>query len=201
MSVRDGLLAILSDRPMHAYELRGEFERRTTSAWPLNMGQVTVTLSSLVKAGLAEAEPDGDAPVRYHVTDAGVEAVEAWWRAAADRATPAREEVSIKLALAISDPSIDVVAVITAQRAATVSAMQELTRLKRDASGPEDLGWRLTLDRMLFAADAEVRWLDHVREELRHERTATGQATGRRHAARPVPAGAPRLPETEGAAR
>lgn len=169
MSVRDGLMAVLSGRPMHAYELRGEFERRTASAWPLNMGQVTVTLSSLVKAGLAEAMPDGETPVRYRVTDAGRTEVQTWWHTAADRATPVREDVAIKLALAIADPAVNVGGVIAAQRAATVTAMQELTRLKRDADGPDDLGWRLTLDRMLFSADAEVRWLDHVIEQVKRD--------------------------------
>jgi len=201
MSVREGLLAVLTERPMHAYELRGEFERRTTSAWPLNMGQVTVTLGSLVKAGLAEAEPDGDAPVRYRVTDAGRAQVRAWWLAAADRATPAREEVSIKLALALADPEVDVAAVIANQRAATLGAMQDLTRLKREATEPDDLGWRLTLDRMIFAADAEVRWLDHVREQVARGRARPGEL---RPSAPGGPAGATAVDthqETEEAAR
>ncbi|WP_154795806.1 PadR family transcriptional regulator [Occultella kanbiaonis] len=201
MSVRDGLLAILTDRPMHAYELRGEFERRTTSAWPLNMGQVTVTLGSLVKAGLAEPDPDGDAPVRYRVTDTGLAQVRAWWLDPADRATPAREEVSIKLALAIGAPSVDVATVIASQRAATVSAMHDLTRLKRDATEPDDLGWRLTLDRMIFAADAEVRWLDHVREQVARGRTRSGPARATAADEQVTPAVTDPHAETERAAR
>ncbi|MPV48984.1 MULTISPECIES: PadR family transcriptional regulator [unclassified Pseudactinotalea] len=197
MSVRDGLLATLSARPMHAYELRGEFERRTTSAWPLNMGQVTVTLGSLVKTGLAEPEPESDAPVRYRITEAGSAHVRSWWLEAADRATPAREEVGIKLALAVGDPSVDVAEVVANQRAATLGAMHDLTRLKRAATEPEDLGWRITLDRMIFAADAEVRWLDHVREQVARTGIRAG-ATGATTAGEPGPALAVDAhPETE----
>ena len=32
--------------------------------------------------------------------------------------------------------------------------------------GPEELAWSLVVDSMIFAAEAEVRWLDHSEQRL-----------------------------------
>ena len=58
MSVRNGLLALLAEQPMHGYQLRQEFERRTGSTWPLNIGQVYTTLHRLVGEQGQQAVPD-----------------------------------------------------------------------------------------------------------------------------------------------
>ncbi len=78
---------------------------------------------------------------------------------------PARDELAIKLAMAVTAPGVDVVQVVQAQRTATLRTLQDLTRLKADAPAvPADQGdraWRLVLESMIFQAEAEVRWLDH----------------------------------------
>lgn len=180
MSVRLGLLAVLTSGPRHAYDLRSEFESRTARAWQLNMGQVTTTLASLVKAGLAEELPDASdrgAP-RFAATARGREEVARWWATGTDRLTPAREETTIKLALAVTDPAVDVESVLQAQRLATMAALRDLTRLKpANVDDAADLAWDLTLDNMLFAAEAELRWLDHVAERMRR-RPPRGRNSG-----------------------
>ena len=68
-----------------------------------------------------------------------------------------------------------------------MAALQDYTRLKtrpRDASGATaaagdqtdtaDLAWGLVLDSLVFAAEAEIRWLDHCEARLR--RAAAGRA-------------------------
>ncbi|GAA4291170.1 hypothetical protein GCM10023178_64170 [Actinomadura luteofluorescens] len=47
MSIRHGLLALLSQGPRYGYQLRAEFESSTGATWPLNIGQVYSTLSRL----------------------------------------------------------------------------------------------------------------------------------------------------------
>ena len=44
--------------------------------------------------------------------------------------------------------------------------MQELTRLKANATSSDDLAWLLVVDSMVFQAEAEVRWLDHCEARL-----------------------------------
>jgi DNA-binding PadR family transcriptional regulator len=44
VSVRQSLLAILDQGPCYGYQLKSEFDRRTGSTWPLNVGQIYNTL-------------------------------------------------------------------------------------------------------------------------------------------------------------
>src|SRR3954451_23590535 len=176
MSVRQALLALLEQGPMYGYQLRAEFERRTGSTWPLNVGQVYTTLTRLERDGLvAEDGADGEGHVIYRVTDAGREAVATWFTTPVERTQPPRDELAIKLALAVTVPGVDVGTVIQQQRSATIAALQDYTRLKRGrASDPQqlsddgsDMAWSLVLDSLVFAAEAEIRWLDHCEARLR----------------------------------
>jgi DNA-binding PadR family transcriptional regulator len=187
MSVRQGLLALLADEPMHAYQLRQQFEHRTGGTWPLNMGQVSTTLDRLVRDGLVQPEPGDDDVQRYRLTDAGRTELAHWWSTPVVRSAPSRDELTIKLALAVTAPGVDVRAIVQAQRTETLRALRDLTRLKADlpAGGVgDDLAWSLVLDSLVFAAEAEVRWLDHV-----EARVARAAAAGLTPSA--TPAGAP----------
>ncbi len=166
MSVKQALLALLEQGPMYGYQLRAEFEQRTGSTWPLNVGQVYTTLTRLERDGLVEGgEQDGEGHVIYRVTDAGRAEVAAWFTTPVPRTQPPRDELAIKLAFAVTLPGVDVGAVIQQQRSATMAALQDYTRLKR--AGNADLAWGLVLDSLVFAAEAEVRWLDHCEARLR----------------------------------
>jgi DNA-binding PadR family transcriptional regulator len=173
MSVRQALLALLEQGPMYGYQLRSEFERRTGSTWPLNVGQVYTTLTRLERDGLvAEHGADGEGHVIYEVTTAGRDEVATWFTTPVARTTPPRDELAIKLALAVTVPGVDVGSVIQQQRSATMSALQDYTRLKRragESSERADLAWGLVLDSLVFAAEAEVRWLDHCEARLRRQ--------------------------------
>jgi DNA-binding PadR family transcriptional regulator len=181
MSVRQALLALLEQGPMYGYQLRAEFERRTGSTWPLNIGQVYTTLTRLERDGLvAEDGADGEGHVVYRVTDAGRDEVATWFTTPVERTQPPRDELAIKLALAVTVPGVDVGTVIQQQRSATISALQDYTRLKRgrptNADDPADMAWSLVLDSLVFAAEAEVRWLDHCEARLRRAQLERGDS-------------------------
>ena len=163
MSVRHALLALLTERPQHGYHLKAEFERRTGGTWPLNIGQVYTTLQRLERDRLVSArEPAEDGSVLYEATGPGSEEVARWWRSPVDRASPVRDELAIKLALAVTVPGVDVATLVQAQRSATMSWLQQLTRLTTRGEDTHDLAWSLVIQRLLFDAEAEARWLDHV---------------------------------------
>ena len=134
MSVRQSLLALLDLEPMYGYQLRAEFEARTGSTWPLNIGQVYTTLGRLERDGLVVVQGDDDeGHTTYAITDAGRDEVRTWFVTPVGRDAPPRDELAIKLALAVSVPGVDVHAVVQTQRTATVQALQEYTRLKHRA--------------------------------------------------------------------
>lgn len=169
---------------MHGYQLKQQFEQRTGGTWPLNIGQVYTTVQRLVRDGLVEPVDDADADVeRFRLTDAGrVEAV-SWWSTPVTRGAPARDELVIKLALAVTAPGVDVAGVVQAQRTETMRALRDYTRLKADhadgvaPAGRSELAWSLVLDNLIFDAEAEVRWLDHVEARVRRAATEVPEPT------------------------
>jgi DNA-binding PadR family transcriptional regulator len=170
MTVRNALLALLEQGPMYGYQLRAEFERRTGATWPLNVGQVYTTLSRLERDGFVEGTgADDDGHVMYVATAAGHEEVAAWFTTPVARTQPPRDELAIKLALAVTVPGVDVGTVIQQQRSATMGALQDYTRVKRAGGdgSPDDLAWSLVLDSLVFNAEAEIRWLDHCEARVR----------------------------------
>ncbi|MFG6195748.1 PadR family transcriptional regulator [Nonomuraea sp. JJY05] len=159
MSIRHGLLALLSSGPRYGYQLRVEFEASTGATWPLNIGQVYTTLSRLERDGLVTpggADEQGRAV--YTITEAGREELERWFSTPVAHADRPRDELAIKIAMAVAG-GLDVAEVIQTQRMATMRGLQELTRAKRAAAG--GFAQRLVLDSLIFKAEAEQRWLDH----------------------------------------
>jgi DNA-binding PadR family transcriptional regulator len=169
MSVRLSLLALLDQGPRYGGQLRSEFETRTGGVWPLNVGQVYTTLSRLERDGLVESTGEDDSGhVIYRITRTGSAEVAAWFATPVDRVAPARDELAIKLAFAVTVPGLDVSRIVNRQRAATVGALQDYTRLKDQLmDDPAELPWLLVLDSLVFAAEAEVRWLDHIESRVR----------------------------------
>jgi len=161
--VKHGLLALLERGPMYGYQLRSEFEASTGSTWPLNVGQVYTTLARLERDGLVEpvGESDAEGRVTYRITDAGRAEVAGWFATPVNGESPPRDELAIKLAMALTTPGVDTHRVIQTQRTATLRSLQDLTRLKARADEQADAAWLLVLESMIFKAEAEVRWLDY----------------------------------------
>lgn len=176
MSIRNGLLALLLEGRAYGSQLRTDFEERTGGTWPLNIGQVYQTLDRLVRDGLVVAEDvrAADIPVQarslYRITDAGQAEVLRWFAEPVARGPAPRDELAIKLAVAVCSPRADVTRIIDLQRAATMGALQELTALRRRQLGEdrtrEREPWMLILDRMIFDTEAELRWLEHCESTL-----------------------------------
>ena len=170
MSVRQSLLAILDQGPCYGYQLRAEFDRRTGSTWPLNVGQIYNTLERLERDGLVErGEADEQGHVYWAITDAGSAEVAGWLSSPVERGSGTREELAIKLAVAATLPGVDLAAVFRAQRAASLARLQELQRSTSTATapeGPEQLARALVIDALISTADAELRWLDQAEQRI-----------------------------------
>jgi DNA-binding PadR family transcriptional regulator len=149
--------------------LRTEFDRRTGSVWPLNVGQIYNTLERLERDGLvARGAPDEHGHVYWRITDEGTAAVAAWLVEPVQRSQAPRDELAIKISLAATLPGADATEVIRTQRAASVQRLRELERAQEDSDeeGTEGLARALVLDSLIVAVEAELRWLDRAADRL-----------------------------------
>jgi DNA-binding PadR family transcriptional regulator len=191
MSVRHALLALLSEGPKYGLQLREEFEARTGEVWPLNVGQVYTTLQRLERDGLVESDGSADeGPQKgFRITSGGARELAAWLRTPPDLSSPPRDELVMKVLVALRVPGVDVHEVIQVHRRYLVELMQQWTRLKEDEA-EFDLGLALVVDAELFRLDSVIRWLDAA--EGRLKRDAADRATESTTAPAPRPASAPR---------
>lgn len=185
MSVRHALLGLLSEGPKYGHQLRQEFEARTGDVWALNVGQVYTTLQRLERDGLVASEDEAaEGPQKaFRITEAGAEELAGWLRTPPDLTTPPRDELVIKVLVALAMPAVDVHEVIQAHRRYLVELMQQWTRLKED-EGEFDLPLALVVDAELGRLDSVIRWLDTADGRLKRAEVAPPA---------PTAASAPRL--------
>jgi DNA-binding PadR family transcriptional regulator len=167
MSVRHALLALLSEGPKYGLQLREEFEARTGEVWPLNVGQVYTTLQRLERDGLVASEGADEGPQKaYEITESGAAELAEWLRTPPDLSAPPRDELVMKVLVAIRLPGTDVHEVIQAHRRYLVQLMQQWTRIK-EGGAEGDLSLSLAVDAEIFRLDAVVRWLDAADARLK----------------------------------
>ena len=161
MSIPHALLALLTEGPKYGFRLQNEFEARTGEVWPLNVGQVYTTLQRLERDGLVETD-DGEAQrsrKRYRITTAGSSELAEWLRTPPELVPPPRDELVIKVLVALQVPGTDVHEILQVHRRHVVETMQRYTRVKASA-GADDVALALVADSELFRLEGIVRWLD-----------------------------------------
>ena len=162
MSVRHALLALLSEGPKYGLLLRQEFEAGTGEVWPLNVGQVYTTLERLERDGLVGVI-DSDGQKIYSITPGGTQALGEWWQAVPVDDPPPRDELMLKVLMAIAKSGQDgtgdhALAVITRQRTMLLTMLQAKRRER--ATQDATVAATLVTDALVVRAEADLRWLD-----------------------------------------
>jgi DNA-binding PadR family transcriptional regulator len=166
MAVREGLLALLDDGRRYGYQLKTEFEQATGGVWPLNVGQVYTTLERLERDGLV-AVADENGQKSYELTAAGREELGAWWQTVPVDEPPPRDELMLKMLMAIEHGPAHALDVLTRYRTALVALLQLRRRESRnDATRRSDLASALVADALVVRAEADLRWLDLCESRL-----------------------------------
>jgi DNA-binding PadR family transcriptional regulator len=205
MSLRQGLLALLNEEPKHGYQLKVEFEAATGGMWPINVGQVYTTLDRLVRDGLVEAH-DGGEQKNYHLTLDGYRQLGDWWQAVPSDDPPPRDELIVKVLLAVTTTPDEALDIITGQRTAVHELLQQRRRARRDANaGDTSIAHRLAEDALVVRAEADLRWLDLCESRVleAHRAAPAGPGTGGGTAgsgarAKPPAPGSPAPPAVRG---
>ena len=133
MSVPHALLALLSEGPKYGLQLREEFEERTGEVWPLNVGQVYTTLQRLERDGLVERDTAVTRARRRVPASrpAGEAELAGWLRTPPDLASPPRDELVIKVLVALRVPGVDVPEVLQVHRRTWLSSCSSGPGLRR----------------------------------------------------------------------
>ncbi|HEY7429243.1 MAG TPA: PadR family transcriptional regulator [Streptosporangiaceae bacterium] len=188
MSVRHALLALLSEGPKYGLQLREEFEARTGEVWPLNVGQVYTTLQRLERDGLVESDGDGEdgsqnGPQKgFRITAAGAEELAGWLRTPPDMTSPPRDELVMKVLVALRVPGTNVQDVIQVHRRYLVELMQQWTRIKENEA-EDDMSLALVVDAELFRLDSVIRWLDAADGRIKRAAADPPETTTGKHSA------------------
>jgi DNA-binding PadR family transcriptional regulator len=129
-------------------------------------------LQRLERDGLVESDGTGEeGPQKgFRISAEGDQELARWLRTPPDLSSPPRDELVMKVLVALHVPDADVHAVIQAHRRYLVELMQRWTRIKEYEAGSE-LSMSLAIDAELFRLDSVVRWLDAA--EARVNRAAT----------------------------
>src|SRR5436190_13101027 len=104
-SVQNAVLALLSQRSRHGYELRDLFEAALGGHWELNSGQIYSSLERLARDGLVVEEAierDGGPDKRlWTLTEQGKKELAIWFDSPVPREYRLRDEFYLKLILAL----------------------------------------------------------------------------------------------------
>ncbi|MCC4249942.1 MULTISPECIES: PadR family transcriptional regulator [Microbacterium] len=179
MTVRQSLLAILDRGDCYGSQLRSEYLRRTGVA--VNVGQVYTTLERLERDGLVEHRGvDDEGRVLWGSTPAGRAEARSWLGDAS--LTERRDEVALRIALALTLPGADVHRMIAAQRAAVEEALGSVE--------PTDENMDAVARAVVASArrarlEADLRFLDDV-ERLAEDAVPFGLSAERPRRGRPV---------------
>ena len=179
MSVRMGLLALLSEGPNHGYQLKASFEARTGGVWTVNVGQVYTTLDRLRSDGLVEPadllddEPGGTRDKRrWRITPMGKAELEEWFDTADLNTVPPRDELLVKVLLAFGRSPADAMRVIDQQRTELFRLAQAQRRARSRAASADDhrpgeidplpqLAAELMAEAIAARQEADLQWLNH----------------------------------------
>ncbi len=161
MAVREGLLALLERGPRHGYQLKTQFEAATGGVWPLNVGQVYTTLDRLERDGLV-AVSDDDGQKSYQLTQSGLQELGGWWTAVPADEPPPRDELLLKVLMAIEHGPDHALMVLTRQRTALLTLLQQHRRVRVGETevNPRAIAAALVADAVVVRAEADLRWLD-----------------------------------------
>ncbi|HZP43129.1 MAG TPA: PadR family transcriptional regulator [Candidatus Binatia bacterium] len=175
MSVRYGVLGLLSTGQMHGYELKSRFDRLTGGFWQLNFGQVYTTLDRLEREGLVERVTDGaeGSPERkvFRITGEGRSKLDEWIEMPVAHPRALRDDLFVRLLFCKRSSPEPILRMIQRHRDVYQLEMRKLSKRKSKLVGPkgdDSLSvTELLVDAALFHAEADLRWLSHVEQKVK----------------------------------
>jgi DNA-binding PadR family transcriptional regulator len=125
----------------------------------------------LVATASGDVDGEAEGPQKsYQITAGGRRELVEWLQIPPDDSQPPRDELLMKVLVALGVSGIDVHAIIQVHRRHLVELMQRYTSVKADADS-EDVALALVVDSELFRIEGVVRWLDSAETRLQRHQT------------------------------
>ena len=176
MGIKQAILGLLSNGPVHGYDLKSAFEEQLVPDGNLNFGQVYTTLDRMKRDGLvgqrvvSQAErPDKKV---YALTDAGRRELKQWLSTPSALDLDLRNETFLKLMVARSVSCTHPVEVLAVERRACLIRLHEMTQAR--AQGEREgvpIQTMLLLELALLRLEAFAKWLDRCEQVLTQEQS------------------------------
>lgn len=174
MGIKQAILGLLADGPVHGYDLKAEFEDQLVPTTKLNFGQVYTTLDRMKRDGLVGQEvisqterPDKKV---YALTNAGRKELEEWLTGPTTLDLDLRNETFLKLMVARRVDWADPKRVLAVERRACLARLHEMTQARtkaeRDSAPVQTM---LLLELALLRLEAFAKWLERCEEVLSQE--------------------------------
>jgi DNA-binding PadR family transcriptional regulator len=175
LSIKYALLGLLSDGPLHGYDLKNSYESQLVPEGRLNYGQVYATLERLSRDGLVahDTVPQVERPDKkvYELTKEGRKELREWLSTPSRPDLDLRDELFLKLAIARRVRGGDPLGVLALQRRAFFERLHEAAQARGQAEKEgAPLQAVLLLDLAVLKLEAYLKWFDRCEELLRKTR-------------------------------
>jgi DNA-binding PadR family transcriptional regulator len=172
MSLRFGILGLLSQEPLHGYEIKQRFEDLLGGTWQVNIGQVYTTFQRLERDHLIQPEGTrGDrGKLTYTITDEGRQALKSWLSQPSEHPQQLREDIYVKLLLAgrVANGQLD--SILNSQRRVCLQQLHDLGVLEASGRREGRTDLVLMVKGAILHTEADLKWIEACAEQLESER-------------------------------
>jgi len=167
VSLKYGVLGLLTKEPLHGYEVKHRFEAMLGGTWEVNIGQIYTTLQRLERDGLVRpVGPRGDRGKQsYELSTEGRRALEQWLAEPDSGPQSLHEDIYVKLLLATRLANGDLSQLLSRQKRAYLQRLRDLNRLEERARHDGRLDLARLLRGALLHTEADLKWMDELTSE------------------------------------
>ena len=167
MSLKYGLLGLLTSEPLHGYEVKNRFEAMLGGTWEVNIGQVYTTLQRLERDRLVRpVGVRGDRGKQaYELSPEGRKALDDWLAEADTGPQSLHEDIYVKLLIATRVANGSVGQLLGRQKRAYLQRLRDLNRLEERARRDGRIDLARLVRGALLHAEADLKWIDELSTE------------------------------------
>jgi DNA-binding PadR family transcriptional regulator len=167
VSLKYGVLGLLTGAPLHGYEVKNRFEAMLGGTWDVNIGQIYTTLQRLERDGLVRpVGPRGDrGKLLYELSPDGRKALDEWLAEPDVGPQQLHEDIFVKLLLATRVANGDLPQLLARQKRAYLQRLRDLNRLEERARREGRLDLARLVRGALLHAEADLKWIDELASE------------------------------------